>query len=191
LKEALMLFSSFLPSVSQPDSVRLALLDAILLDCKKAFPDLHFELRLDRKVVNAQAILLDEKRCVLIYGGLALHPSLAEASLTFAFLHEAGHHLATGPRSPFNVTLKCDCAADRWATTEGAETLRRVSGRQLEIAVALQELDCLISELGDVPDSSEEFPSTCWNGQWSQRKQGIAASVGRLLTRCELMRPSH
>jgi hypothetical protein len=182
-----MLFSSFLPaSVTDPDFSRLALLDAILLDFQIAFPDLHFELRLDRKVINAQAILLDDRRCVLIYGGLALHPSLAEASLTFALLHEAGHHLATGPRLPFNVSLECDCAADHWATTEGAETLRRVSGRQLQIAAALQQLDCLMSEPGDVSNFSEDS-SMCWNRRWSDRKQGISAGCSP--TKCELMRP--
>ena len=186
-----MLFSSFLPSVNEPDPLRLALLDAILHDCKKAFPDLHFELRLDRKIINAQAILLEERRCALIDGGVGLHPTLGEHSLTFAFLHEAGHHPASGPRSPFNVTLKCDCAADRWATTEGADILHRMSGRRLQIAVALRELDCLMRELGELSNYSDERPSTCWNGQWSQRKQAIAASLGRMLTNCELMRPVH
>src|SRR5438045_4633221 len=128
-----MLFSDFLPSVARPDVSRLALLDAILTDFQQAFPDLHFELRLDRRIINAQAIVLDEKPSILIYGGLGLHPSLAEASLTFVFLHEAGHHLGTGPRLPFNVTLACDCIADHWATGQGAELLLRKSGRQLQI----------------------------------------------------------
>ena len=95
-----MLFGDFLPEV-HAKAERLALLDTMLVDFRTAFQDLHFELRLDRKVVNAQAILLYGKRCVLIYGGLALHPRLAENSLTFVFLHEAGHHLARGPRLPF------------------------------------------------------------------------------------------
>jgi hypothetical protein len=99
-----MLFGHFLPEV-HPKSERLALLDMILFDFRTAFPELHFELRLDRRVINAQAILLDGKRCVLIYGGLGLHPKLAENSLTFVFLHETGHHLAAGPRLPFNLSL--------------------------------------------------------------------------------------
>src|ERR1700694_1862932 len=135
-----MLFGDFLPEV-HPKPERLALLDTILLDFRTAFPELHFELRLDRRVINAQAILLDGKRCVLIYGGLGLHPRLAENSLTFVFLHEAGHHLAVGPRLPFNLSLACDCVSDHWAAGEGAERLHRKSGRRFQIRTTINELE--------------------------------------------------
>jgi hypothetical protein len=170
-----MLFSDFLPSVTCPDTSRLALLNAILFDVQTAFPDLCFELRLDRRVINAQAILLDEKRCVLIYGGLALHPSLAEASLTFVFLHEAGHHMGMGPRLPFNLSLACDCVADHWAAGEGAEILYRNSGRQLEIGEALNELESLMSDRRESGLHHSEKISNCWNRSWSQRKGALRA----------------
>jgi hypothetical protein len=186
-----MLFGNFLPSVTRPDSSRIDLLNAILLDFQSAFPDLHFELRLDRRVINAQAIVLIEKRCVLIYGGLALHPSLAEASLTFVFLHEAGHHLASGPRSPFNVTLRCDCAADLWATGAGAETLAQKTGRQLQLDQALPELDRLMKDLQNTSHSSQDCFSSCWNRRWSHRKDMIGACLARLPTNCELLRRTH
>lgn len=182
-----MLFGDFSREV-HPKPERLVLLDKVLLDFRTAFPDLHFELRLDRRVINAQAILLDGKRCVLIYGGLGLHPNLAENSLTFVFLHETGHHLAAGPRLPFNLSLACDCEADRWAVEEGADILRRKSGRQLHIGKALHELECLMSAGNEPERYRGERASGCWNHKWSQRKDALEKPEARSPNRiCELM----
>jgi hypothetical protein len=187
-RRVLMLFSSFLPSLKEPDPQRLTLLGGIMLDFGRAFPDLHFELRLDRRVINAQAINLGDKRCVLVYGGIALHPSLAEASLTFVFLHEAGHHLGRGPRLPFDLTLACDCVADYWATAEGADILYRESGRPLNIGKALIELEDLMSN-GQKPENllQPETPNpNCWNRRWPERRKAIGA--GRFPNKtCALM----
>jgi hypothetical protein len=128
-----MLFSDFLPANELLDPRRPELLDAILADFRKAFPHLRFELRLDRRVINAQAIILEGKRCVLIYGGLGLNPKLGENSLTLVFLHEVGHHLAEGARLPFDSSLACDCVSDCWAAREGANILYQKSGRQFQI----------------------------------------------------------
>ena len=183
-----MLFSNFSALDSRSAGERIAVLHAIYADFQIAFPNLHFELRLDCRVINAQAIVLDGKPSVLVYGGLALHPALAEPSLTFVFLHEAGHHLGTGPRSPYNVTLACDCIADQWATTQGAQTLLRDTGRRLQIEQALDELHCLMNELEDANSSySHSMPVTCWNRCWSRRRQALGASLTRLPERCELL----
>jgi hypothetical protein len=182
-----MLFGDFSREV-HPKPERLVLLDKVLLDFRTAFPDLHFELRLDRRVINAQAILLDGKRCVLIYGGLGLHPNLAENSLTFVFLHETGHHLAAGPRLPFNLSLACDCVADRWAVGEGADILRRKSGRQLQIGKALHELESLMSAGNEPERHRGERAPGCWNHKWSQRKDALEKPEARSPNRiCELM----
>jgi hypothetical protein len=184
-----MLFGDFLPKVC-PKPERLALLDTLLVDFGTSFPDLHFELRLDRRVINAQAILLDGKRCVLIYGGLALHPGLAKNSLTFVFLHEAGHHLAVGPRLPFNLSLACDCAADDWAVGEGSEILRQKSGRLLQIGKALMELEGLMSAVEEPELHHPEEPvSKCRNRKWALRKGGLEAPQAQYsISACELMR---
>jgi hypothetical protein len=187
-----MLFSDFLSRDVQRNPERLALLDTILVDFKKAFPGLHFEMRLDRKVINAQAILLDGKRCVLIYGGIALHPRLGEDSLTFVLLHEAGHHLAVGPRLPFNLSLACDCVSDHWAAREGAERLRRKSGRRYQIRTAINELEYLM-DAGQEPelDHPEKCVSNCWNRKWWQRRTALENLQVQSRNRiCELMRPN-
>ncbi|WP_244070206.1 hypothetical protein [Bradyrhizobium sp. Ce-3] len=183
-----MLFSNFLPLDRGLAGERSAVLSAITADFQTAFPGLRFELRLDCRVINAQAIVLDGKPSVLVYGGLALHPTLAEASLTFVFLHEAGHHLGTGPRSPYNVTLACDCIADQWATTQGAQTLLRNTGRRLQIEQALDELHCLMSESEAAgPSSSQNVPLPCWNRCWLRRRQALGASLTSRPERCELL----
>lgn len=168
-----MLFAGFLSSVDKPDPGRIALLDAILFDVKKAFSELKFELRLDRRVINAQAILLSGKRSVLIYGGLALHPRMAEDSLIFVFLHEAGHHLALGPRLPFNPSLACDCVADAWAAGEGSEILHQASGRRLQISKAIDELEFFISAGARDFCSPEAVGQKCRNNRWQLRKSGV------------------
>jgi hypothetical protein len=185
-----MLFSRFLPSVDDPDPVRLALIDAILLDFRKAFPELTFELRLDRNVINAQAILLNGKRCVLIYGGLALHQRLAESSLVFVVLHEVGHHLAIGPRLPFNVSLACDCVADSWAAGEGALILHRKSDRRLQIHEAVDELDHFMnSEHQEFCTAEMDMPK-CRYDRWALRKNGLEVLQPHASIRtCQFLKP--
>lgn len=171
-----MLFSNFLPQGEKPEPERFALIDEMLVDFSKAFPDLHFELRLDRKVINAQAITYRGNRCVLIYGGIALHPRLAEQSLTFIFLHEAGHHFGVGPRRLFDPSLACDCVADSWAAQEGAEILFRKAGRRLQIGRAVSELDHLMTTEQDRESPpSETCASRCWNKNWARRRNALEA----------------
>src|SRR6476646_5481077 len=102
---------------------REMLLDVLLVDFRKAFPDLTFELQSNFLIINAQAHALEAKRIVTIYGGLAFHPKLGAQSLTLIILHEVGHHLASGCRSRRDPSLACECAADNWAATAGADTL--------------------------------------------------------------------
>lgn len=183
-----MLFGDFLPEV-KTDLERVRLLDAMLDDFRTAFPDVLFELQLNQRVVNAKAILLNGKCCVLIYGGLALHPRLAENSLMFVFLHEAGHHLASGPRLPFNLSLACECVADNWATSEGCDILYRKSGRRLHIGKALDELE-LLNVRHDGELRPEEQISNCWHHKWILRKKVLKATHARSsISVCELFGP--
>ena len=184
-----MLFGNFLPEVrSEPERVRL--IDGMLTDFRTAFPDLVFELRLIQRVVNAQAILLYGKCCVLIYGGLALHPRLAENSLMLVFLHEVGHHLASGPRLPFNLSLACECVADNWATGEGSDILYRKSGRRLQVGKALDELEGLMDVRQDSELRPEEQTSNCWQHKWMLRKKVLKATHAQSsISVCELFGP--
>ena len=48
---------------------RESMLEMLLNDFRKAFPDLTFELQLDFTIINAQAMTLQNRPTVTIYGG--------------------------------------------------------------------------------------------------------------------------
>ena len=151
------------------------LLEMLLGDFRKAFPDLTFELQLDFTIVNAQAMMLQDKPIVMIYGGLALHPALGAESLTFILLHEVGHHLAKGCRSKRDPSLACECASDYWAVTAGTDTLLQKSGRHLRIRTALEELTQVLGSRqpskGKYTESA--LTSGCWTRGWSSRSHAL------------------
>jgi hypothetical protein len=174
-----MLFSDRLPKEEMLQSAdRGALLEALLLDFAKAFPDLTFELRLDFAIVNAQAIPLKDNRIVAVYGGLGLHPKLGAEALTFILLHEAGHHLAKGCRSRLNPSLACECASDHWAITVGKDRLLLKSGRRLRLRAALEELDQIMGS-GQRPKDryirsiKKRSTYSCWAQGWSSRRRAL------------------
>jgi hypothetical protein len=154
---------------------RRALLDRLLNDFRKAFPDLTFDLQLDFSIINAQAHTLGDKRVVTLYGGVALHPKLRAESLTFIILHETGHHLAKGCRSKRDPSLACECAADHWALTVGRNTLLKKSGRRLRLKVALEELDQVMGSGQSRRDRYTKKASTfgCWAEGWFLRSRAL------------------
>jgi hypothetical protein len=156
---------------------RQTLLDDLLNDFRKAFPDLIFELQLDFSIINAQAIALGDKRIVAIYGGLALHPKLGAEALTFIILHEAGHHLAEGCRSKRDRSLACECASDHWAVTVGKDRLLQKSGRRLRLRATLAELDQIMSPRQSPKERyiKKASTSSCWAKGWSLRRRALFA----------------
>lgn len=170
-----MLFSDRLSTQEMLKSAdRQALLNSLLRDFRKAFPNLTFELRLNFSIINAQAFTLEGKRIVAIYGGLGLHPMLGTEALTFIVLHEAGHHLAKGCRSTRDPSLACECASDHWAVTAGRDKLLQKSGRCLRVRSALKELDRIMprqSPKGRYINRSSTFG--CWAGGWPLRNRAL------------------
>ena len=154
---------------------RLTLLDALLKDFRKAFPNLTFELRLDFSIINAQAFALGDQRVVALYGGIALHPKLGVHSLTFIILHEAGHHLAKGCRSRRDPSLACECASDHWAVTAGTNRLLQKSGRRLRLRAAVAELDQIMGPRQPKKDGYTKKALTfdCWAEGWSLRTSAL------------------
>jgi hypothetical protein len=154
---------------------RESMLEMLLDDFRKAFPDLTFELQLEFTIINAQAMRLHDKPTVTIYGGLALHPGLGVESLTFIILHEVGHHLADGRRSARDRSLACECASDYWAVTTGMEMLLQKSGRHLQMRVALEELNEVMSPRQPSKGMYSKKTSTagCWARGWSARSRAL------------------
>jgi hypothetical protein len=154
---------------------REKLLETLLSDFRKAFPDLTFELQLNFTIINAQALKLHDRLIVMIYGGLALHPKLGAESLTLILLHEVGHHLAKGCRSRRDPSLACECASDYWAATVGTDTLFRKSGRHLRLQVAIEELNQVISPGQPSKGNYTRKTSTsgCWSRAWVLRSRAL------------------
>jgi hypothetical protein len=177
-----MLFCDRLPELEMLGAKRANrenLLEGLLSDFRKTFPDLTFEPQLDFPTINAQAFGLNDKRIVTIYGGLALHPKLGAESLTLIILHEAGHHLAQGCRSKRDPSLACECSADYWAATIGTESLRLRSGRSFQMYVAIKELDQVMNPRQPSKGKyiKENSPSDCWAGGWSSRRRALLAQA--------------
>jgi hypothetical protein len=154
---------------------RERVLGALLNDFRKTFPDLIFQLQLDFAIVNAQAMKLQDKSTVTIYGGLALHPKLSAQSLAFILLHEVGHHLAEGCRSRRDPLLACECASDHWAVTVGTDKLLHKSGRRLRMRVALDELSQIMARRQPSKGKYTKRISTsgCWARGWSLRSRAL------------------
>jgi hypothetical protein len=173
-----MLFSDRLSDQEVPEAKAASgagLLGMLVSDFRKAFPELTYELRLEFKTINAQALKLQDKRLVTIYGGLALHPGLGTDALTLVLLHETGHHLAEGCRLPRDPFLACECAADYWAATEGIERLRERSGRSLNLETALVELRVIMNtgQRQRRRYSKNIPPSACWAKSWALRSRAL------------------
>ena len=173
-----MFFCSRLPeedAVRAREAGREKLLQLLISDMRCAFPDLTFELRLNFRIINAQALRLPGKRIVILYGGLALHPDLAANSLVLILLHEAGHLSASGCRLSCDPSLACECAADHWAATSGAETLLQKSGRQLSLEAAVAELQRVIMPRQSVGEkyTKKTAASVCWAADWELRSRAL------------------
>jgi hypothetical protein len=153
---------------------RSRLLEPILADFSRAFPNLKFEHDEKSRTVNAQAITHGATRLVRLYGGLGLHPLIGGDGIVFTLLHEAGHHLAAGGRLAFCSDLGCECAADRWALTRGRAELKKRTGRIFNIGKAVASLDalsgCSRSHVAEDIPERQDGPSTCWALDWRKRR---------------------
>lgn len=167
-------------AVMQTSADRWALVKSLIVAFHSAFGSLNFQLIAASPTINAQAIVLGQSPYVRIYGGLAFHPLLGSDAITFALLHETGHHLAVGCRQPWNPWIACECVADLWAANEGSEILERATGHRFNARRALESLEAVVDDCGCYrKDQLAEFGlpledrRACWALSWSKRKQSI------------------
>jgi hypothetical protein len=172
---------------------RKGLLHAIILDFATAFPDIKFEIQAHSRTINAQAIFRGSMRLVRLYGGLAFHPVVGSDVLVFALLHEVGHHLSSGGRLAFCNDLGCECAADRWAVTNGVSRLKKRTRRAFHMEKAIGGLDALNAEKLNPQSAETTDPSrdddltVCWALNWRKRKLHLAGAIPMpVIRRCYL-----
>ncbi|MGY4317635.1 hypothetical protein [Bradyrhizobium sp. JR3.5] len=152
---------------------RKRLVLTLLRALKNQFPMILYQLVPSPALANAQALILNSKKVVKLYGGLAYHPELGIDALAFALLHETGHHLADGPRLPWNVFLACECYADQWALKNG----HIAEFGQIDFVKAVRDLDRLFAAY-DALNKHESGSALegCWNNDWEKRRRSVLAN---------------
>ncbi len=121
--------------VDRSDTVRAHLLRCLLERFSAAFPGIDFSVMWESDHLNAQAILTDGRRGVVVLGGLARHSALSENGLAVAIAHEVGHHLGGRPFDRDFPWLSVEGQADYWATRVG---MKRIYPREEVLARSLQ-----------------------------------------------------
>ncbi len=84
-----------------------------------SFPDIRYDLSPGIRSANAQALLLNGDRVVVLYGGLSRHRRVGSAGLSVALAHETGHHLGGPPFLKYYRWLSSEERATEWARTVG------------------------------------------------------------------------
>jgi len=119
---------------------------ALMARFRAKYPDLHYDLLWETRLMNAQAFLSRDGRRVRLYGGLGRHRDIGIEGLAFALAHETGHHLAGPPYHPYYASLSSEERADAWAVEVG---LAAVFGDQVGRRYACRgraQLDALSSQ---------------------------------------------
>jgi len=109
--------------------------EALLKRFRTKFPDLHYDLFWDTRLMNAQAFIGPRGRCVRLYGGLARHRWVGIEGLAVALAHETGHHLGGPPYHPCYLSISSEERANEWAAESG---LPIVFGARVAIRYARQ-----------------------------------------------------
>jgi hypothetical protein len=140
----------------------------------------HYRILEQVSVVNAQASFSNGKHLVDIFGGLAFHPVIRHDGLVFTLLHETGHHLSTGCRLPW-AQLACECAADRWAITDGRKALA-ANGANFRLETALQQIEQAATPV----TRKNAAPTSCWSMNWQKRRQALLDGRAMNLKTCRI-----
>jgi hypothetical protein len=147
---------------------RQIMLQSLFSKFRCLFSTIQFQLAPNFLAVNGDAAIVANERVVHLFGGLAFHPRVTSDALTFALLHETGHHLAPGHRSPWDPRLACECAADSWAATTGTHLFHP---DHFDLAVALKELELATGSVNRHAKRTGRRRVRCWATCWNQRKR--------------------
>jgi hypothetical protein len=160
---------------------RLSSLTRLIALFESSFSSVHYRILESITAVNAQASFSNGRHLVDIFGGLAFHPVIRHDGLVFTLLHETGHHLSTGCKLPW-AQLACECAADKWAITEGRKALAANGGR-FRLEAALQQI-----ELAAAPETPKKTatPANCWSMSWQKRRLALLDGRAMILKTCEI-----
>jgi hypothetical protein len=145
----------------------------LLSQFQELFSEINFQLIPNFTSVNGDAAILAEGRVVHLYGGLAFHSGVTSHALIFALLHETGHHIGLGPRSPWDRRLACECAADSWATGFGTNLFHTNLRSSFDLNLAIRELELATNAASRGGRGRRQRPAQCWATCWNARKRSL------------------
>jgi hypothetical protein len=170
-----------LPNTKQDrSSERYELLELLFQVAGELFPEIEFRIEEALSSFQAQAYVFGGHQTVSLLGGLAFHMHLQKDGILLTILHEIGHHVGPGPRLTRTDILSCDCAADRWAVTEGRR-LFALRGITMDIQKGLGEIELALSGVG--PAYNADANQFCFD--WQRRKSNLTDVPTSQLTACE------
>ena len=169
--------------VQDRSAQRLSSLTKLIAIFEASFSSVHYRILESISAVNAQASFANGRHLVDIFGGLAFHPAIRHDGLVFTLLHETGHHLSAGCKLPW-APLACECAADKWATTDGRKALRS-NGADFRLAAALQQIEQAVAPKAR-KSSSTAAARSCWSMNWQTRKRTLLEGQSAVLKTCEI-----
>jgi hypothetical protein len=97
--------------------------DLLLSHFRNGFPNIHYDVLWQTRVVNAQAFHGLKGPSVRLYGGLGRHRRAGKEALALALAHETGHHLGGPPSHPLYKSISSEAQADAWAIKVGLPRL--------------------------------------------------------------------
>jgi hypothetical protein len=174
-----------LPAELQDRSAqRRACLARLIAVFEVSFSSVRYRVAESISAVNGQASVSDGEPLVDIFGGLAFHPMVRHDGLVFTLLHETGHHLSAGCKLPW-AQLACECAADRWAMTDGRKALR-ANGATFRLAAALRQIERAARPEEQTRRSRQAVRANCWSMNWRRRKQTLLNGRAVNLQTCQI-----
>jgi hypothetical protein len=147
---------------------------------ESTFSSVQYRILEQVSVVNAQASFSNGAHLVDIFGGLAFHPMIRHDGLVFTLLHETGHHLSDGCKLVKDcklpwAQLACECAADRWAITDGRNALWS-NGVGFRLETALEQIEQAAAPEAPKMPSKVAAQTGCWSMNWQKRKRTLLES---------------
>jgi hypothetical protein len=93
--------------------------EALIARFRASFPNIHYDIYWETRLMNAQAYIGEHGRSVRLYGGLGRHREVGVEGVAFALAHETGHHLGGPPHHQFYTTISSEERANEWAEETG------------------------------------------------------------------------
>jgi hypothetical protein len=140
---------------------RRKVIDGLLDQFGRAFPQITYELGWSSATVNSQAWQLGTTRYVRVYGGLVRHPKMTRPGLALMLAHETGHHLGGPPYDPAMSWISWQGQADYWAAHVGMKKVFGADADRMTLRGARQIVELHRDFGGDADEDEPDLSAEC------------------------------